>query len=307
MRGQGIPDDRLDEVISGSRRRRANVIAQLVADFSLQGRNVAEEDWRSGQLVRMPVCWARTAAAAADGARPSTWPPSWVQARARARMAVVFPAPAGRELQTYAGGAHLPDQRSGMLSGQVDGADLSLRFGLDMPHLPGRPARLQDAQNVISCLGDPAGLGRRCQHHRRDSATSAQHRRGLAKPPHPLLSYGSGFVFGVAGLQRRLLSQMQRFDRGRWPAMIILETEGELAAARFVVDTPGSRVADLYEVCGQAQKSIMWRRSDLKPFFRTLDDRARKKQRRDGVSPFEVGDIRKLYEIQDGPLSCDDE
>ena len=45
--------------------------------------------------ARMPVCSARTAAAAADGARPSTWPPSWVQARVRARMAVVFPAPAG--------------------------------------------------------------------------------------------------------------------------------------------------------------------------------------------------------------------
>lgn len=64
-------------------------------------------------------------------------------------------------------------------------------------------------------------------------------------------------------------------------------------------DTAGARVADLYEVCGQAQKSIMWRRSDLRPFFRTLDDRARKKQKRDGVNPFEVGDIKKLYEIQD--------
>jgi hypothetical protein len=64
-------------------------------------------------------------------------------------------------------------------------------------------------------------------------------------------------------------------------------------------DTAGARVADLYEVCGQAQKSIMWRRSGLRPFFRTLDDRARKKQKRDGVNPFEVGDIKKLYEIQD--------
>ena len=45
--------------------------------------------------ARMPVCSPRTAAAAADGARPITWPPSWVQARVRARMAVVFPAPAG--------------------------------------------------------------------------------------------------------------------------------------------------------------------------------------------------------------------
>ncbi|WP_328999428.1 DEAD/DEAH box helicase family protein [Kribbella sp. NBC_00709] len=61
----------------------------------------------------------------------------------------------------------------------------------------------------------------------------------------------------------------------------------------------GARLADLYEVCGQAQKSVVWRRSDLGPFFRTLHDRARKKNQRDGVSPFEVGDIRKLYEVRD--------
>jgi hypothetical protein len=64
-------------------------------------------------------------------------------------------------------------------------------------------------------------------------------------------------------------------------------------------EAAGTRVDDLYEVCGQTQKSIMWRRSDLRPFFRTLDDRARKKQRRDGVSPFEVGDIKALYRIQE--------
>jgi hypothetical protein len=64
-------------------------------------------------------------------------------------------------------------------------------------------------------------------------------------------------------------------------------------------DRPGARVSDLYEVCGQTQKSVMWRRSDLAPFFATLLDRARKKEKREGVSPFEVGDIKKLYEIQD--------
>ncbi|WAH97526.1 DEAD/DEAH box helicase [Arthrobacter sp. MMS18-M83] len=42
---------------------------------------------------------------------------------------------------------------------------------------------------------------------------------------------------------------------------------------------PGARVSDLYEVCGQAQKSVMWRRSDLAPFFTTLLDRARKKEK----------------------------
>lgn len=64
-------------------------------------------------------------------------------------------------------------------------------------------------------------------------------------------------------------------------------------------ESAGARVGDLYEVCGQAQKSIMWRRNNLRHFFRVLDDRARKKWKRTGVNPFEVGDITTLYEIQD--------
>ena len=47
------------------------------------------------------------------------------------------------------------DQRRGMASGQVDGAELSLRFGPDMSHLPGRAAFLHDGQDVISRLCDP--------------------------------------------------------------------------------------------------------------------------------------------------------
>ena len=68
-------------------------------------------------------------------------------------------------------------------------------------------------------------------------------------------------------------------------------------------DTPGARVADLYEVCGQAQKSIVWRRNDLRTLFEVLDYRARRKNHRDSVSPFEVGDIRKLYEVRDRSLT----
>lgn len=36
----------------------------------------------------------------------------------------------------------------------------------------------------------------------------------------------------------------------------------------------GARVDDLYEVCGQVWKSTMRRPSDLRAFFKTLDDRA---------------------------------
>ncbi|RXR21724.1 hypothetical protein EQW78_17625 [Oerskovia turbata] len=67
-------------------------------------------------------------------------------------------------------------------------------------------------------------------------------------------------------------------------------------------DQPGARVADLYELCGQAQKSVAWRRTDLQPFFRTLRARAQAKQAREGVSPFEVGDPVALYALQEKSL-----
>ena len=107
---------------------------------------------------------------------------------------------------------------------------------------------LHNGQDVIGCLGDPAGVGdrsglggrrQRRPHHRRDGFRAAQHGCSLAEPGCALLSQGSGFVFGVAGLQGRLLSQMQCFDRGRWPAMIILELDGQLAAAGLDVGTAG--------------------------------------------------------------------
>lgn len=69
-------------------------------------------------------------------------------------------------------------------------------------------------------------------------------------------------------------------------------------------DAPGARVADLYEVCGQAQKSIMWRRSDLRPFFKTLEDRARKKLKRPGVNPFEVGTSRSYTRFRIARWCC---
>lgn len=61
---------------------------------------------------------------------------------------------------------------------------------------------------------------------------------------------------------------------------------------------PGARVADLYEVCGQAEKSVAWRRSDLTPFFKQLARRAQAKHQRTGVSPFEAGDAPGLLQLQ---------
>ncbi|WP_454729185.1 DEAD/DEAH box helicase [Cellulosimicrobium protaetiae] len=90
--------------------------------------------------------------------------------------------------------------------------------------------------------------------------------------------------------------------------VVCLRVEGDtlviqLVHCKFSHGTqPGARVADLYELCGQAQKSVAWRRTDLRPFFRTLRARAQAKQAREGVSPFEVGDPAVLYALQEKSL-----
>jgi hypothetical protein len=65
--------------------------------------------------------------------------------------------------------------------------------------------------------------------------------------------------------------------------------------------TPGHRVKDLYEVCGQAQKSISWmsspeRQSDM---FTHLLRRESKRIESGGPSRFEVGDPNKLETIRE--------
>jgi superfamily II DNA/RNA helicase len=66
---------------------------------------------------------------------------------------------------------------------------------------------------------------------------------------------------------------------------------------------PGARVEDLYELCGQACKSVSWRRADMVPFFRYLDKRAREKQGRIGRSPFILGDEQVFYRLQDQAMT----
>lgn len=60
-------------------------------------------------------------------------------------------------------------------------------------------------------------------------------------------------------------------------------------------DQPGGRVADLYEVCGQATRSARWRSN--KPLFVHLDRRARAYYRRTGGNAFEVGDLETLLRL----------
>ncbi|HVV76270.1 MAG TPA: DEAD/DEAH box helicase family protein [Mycobacteriales bacterium] len=63
--------------------------------------------------------------------------------------------------------------------------------------------------------------------------------------------------------------------------------------------TPGARVADLYELCGQAMRGAKWRQQGTVPLLAHLDRRAQTSFARTGVSPYEVGDIHALFRIRE--------
>lgn len=65
----------------------------------------------------------------------------------------------------------------------------------------------------------------------------------------------------------------------------------------------GSRLADLYEVCGQAMRGARWRDNAALPLLEHLDRRAVGYMRRFGGSAFEIGDREALFRIrQQAPL-----
>lgn len=61
-------------------------------------------------------------------------------------------------------------------------------------------------------------------------------------------------------------------------------------------DNPGARVADLYEVCGQAEKSIKWCQEPPMIIDRLMKRESSRAQL--GGTRFEIGNIRKLREIK---------
>lgn len=63
-------------------------------------------------------------------------------------------------------------------------------------------------------------------------------------------------------------------------------------------DDPGARVKDLYEVCGQAQRSTV-RRAHPAATFQNLIRRERNRQQRYDRDGFEVGNMTELYDLQD--------
>ena len=63
-------------------------------------------------------------------------------------------------------------------------------------------------------------------------------------------------------------------------------------------DKPGGRVGDLYEVCGQAQKSVRWRR-DTQVLFHRLIWREQKRMKDGKPSGFMVGTGNDLYSLEE--------
>lgn len=61
--------------------------------------------------------------------------------------------------------------------------------------------------------------------------------------------------------------------------------------------SPGARVGDLYEVCGQAQKSVVWK-SRIDRMLLRLGKRDQQRTSQTGVSRFEVGAPGKLLELR---------
>ncbi len=62
-------------------------------------------------------------------------------------------------------------------------------------------------------------------------------------------------------------------------------------------ETPGARITDLYEVCGQAEKSVFWKASGIELIER-LKYREAKRLNNKNISRFELGDMEILGIIQ---------
>lgn len=60
---------------------------------------------------------------------------------------------------------------------------------------------------------------------------------------------------------------------------------------------PGARIKDLYEVCGQAQKSVDWKQNGI-AIVEKMIKREKKRISNSNISKIELGSLKKLYEIQ---------
>lgn len=63
--------------------------------------------------------------------------------------------------------------------------------------------------------------------------------------------------------------------------------------------TAGARVADLYELCGQAMRGAKWRQQGAILLLQHLDRRAQAAFARTGTSPYEAGTLSDMFRIRE--------
>ncbi len=115
-------------------------------------------------------------------------------------------------------------------------------------------------------------------------------------------------------IQARVLRYLQ--DSGQWEILIDDDGTGEIADIvamrveedRLVIvlahckyssaEKPGARLEDLYVVCGQAQKSVRWRRN-IEILFRRLIQREQNRSKKYNRSGLLEGDGNLLYRLQE--------
>jgi hypothetical protein len=71
----------------------------------------------------------------------------------------------------------------------------------------------------------------------------------------------------------------------------------DLFHLKYSSSPPGHRVKDLYEVCGQAQRSIFWKEDALR-LVDHLKRREVRRQKKHGATRFEKGDLRSLATLR---------
>ncbi|MGY3206338.1 DEAD/DEAH box helicase [Streptomyces sp. TE5632] len=73
-----------------------------------------------------------------------------------------------------------------------------------------------------------------------------------------------------------------------------------LVHCKYSKASPGKRLEDLYEVCGQAMRGAKWRRGNAVPLLDHLHHRAVLYTRRNGgISPYDIGGPRDLFTLRE--------
>ena len=128
--------------------------------------------------------------------------------------------------------------------------------------------------------------------------------QGVSRQPDSIQAYVSSYLQG-----RKNFAILLDDDRSYEAADLVGIEENDnrievtLVHCKFSSQpTPGARLSDLYEVCGQAQRSAKWRNGQMFPLFDHLGNRVRKivEDYRDiQYDPFEIGGFDKFTDIHE--------